>query len=47
MTTCGVLLAAGLDEVVVVAGAVDLQDAVGDRPVTYVENARWADGIAT
>ena len=39
--------AAGLDEVVVVAGAVDLREAVGDRTVTYVENARWADGIAT
>jgi CTP:molybdopterin cytidylyltransferase MocA len=43
----GEVLAAGLDEVVVVAGAVDLQAAVGDRPVTYVENGRWADGIAT
>ena len=41
------VLGAGLDEVVVVGGAVDLQAVVADRPVTYVENARWADGIAT
>ena len=41
------VLAAGLDEVVVVSGAVDLRPVVGDRPVTYVENAHWSGGIAT
>jgi CTP:molybdopterin cytidylyltransferase MocA len=35
---------AGLDEVVVVTGAVELGDLGG---VTVVQNPRWADGIAT
>lgn len=38
-------LGAGLDEVVVVAGAVDLQGLVDD--VTVLQNPRWADGMAT
>jgi CTP:molybdopterin cytidylyltransferase MocA len=38
-------LDAGLDEVVVVAGAVDLSGL--DLPVTVLDNPRWADGIAT
>ena len=40
-----VALAAGLDEVVVVAGAVDLTAA--ELPVPLLDNPRWADGIAT
>ncbi|MFL6206801.1 MAG: NTP transferase domain-containing protein, partial [Acidimicrobiales bacterium] len=38
-------LAARLDEVVVVSGAVDLT-ALG-LPVAVLENPRWAEGIAT
>jgi molybdenum cofactor cytidylyltransferase len=38
-------LDAGLDEVVVVAGAVDLSAA--ELPVLVLHNPRWADGIAT
>ncbi|MGK2949321.1 MAG: nucleotidyltransferase family protein, partial [Acidimicrobiales bacterium] len=38
-------LQAGLDEVVVVAGAVDLHDLVDD--VTVLQNPRWAEGMAT
>ena len=38
-------VAAGLDEVVVVAGAVDLTGA--GLPVTVLDNPRWSDGIAT
>lgn len=40
-----VALEAGLDEVVVVAGAVDLASL--DLPVAVVDNPRWADGIAS
>lgn len=40
-----VALTAGLDEVVVVAGAVDLGDAA--LPVAVVHNPAWAEGIAT
>ena len=43
----GAVLAAGLDKVIVVTGAADLDDLLGGRPVTVVANARWADGIAT
>jgi molybdenum cofactor cytidylyltransferase len=39
-------LAAGLDETVVVSGAVDLADVV-PAGVTLLHNARWADGQAT
>ena len=38
-------LAAGLDELVVVAGAVDLRDL--DLAVPVLDNPRWAEGIAT
>ena len=38
-------LEAGLDELVVVAGAVDLSGLA--LPVTVLENPRWAEGIAT
>ncbi len=38
-------MAAGLDDVVLVAGAVDLADLVGD--VTVLANPRWAEGLAT
>ena len=38
-------LTAGLDEVVVVAGAVDLASV--DLPVAVLENPRWVEGIAT
>ena len=37
--------AAGLDEVVVVAGAVDLSDS--GLPVLVLDNPRWREGIAT
>ena len=37
--------AAGLDEVIVVAGAVDLGSV--ELPVTVLRNPRWADGIAS
>jgi molybdenum cofactor cytidylyltransferase len=40
-------LGAGLDEVLVVSGAVDLAGALADLPVRLVHNPRWADGIAT
>ena len=40
-----VALAAGLDEVVVVAGAVDL--GATSLPVALLDNPAWADGIAT
>ncbi len=40
-----VALQAGLDEVVVVAGAVDLSPLA--LPVAVLHNPRWADGIAT
>jgi CTP:molybdopterin cytidylyltransferase MocA len=43
----GAVLAAGLDEVVVVTGAVDLTDLLAGRAVTQVVNDRWSDGIAT
>ncbi|MFN8051065.1 MAG: DUF501 domain-containing protein [Acidimicrobiales bacterium] len=50
-TVIGAALAAasgaGLDEVIVVDGAVDLSSVVGDRAVTLVHNARWAEGQAT
>jgi CTP:molybdopterin cytidylyltransferase MocA len=42
----GAALEAGLDETVVVSGAVDLSAAVPDS-VTLLENEGWADGIAT
>ena len=40
---------AGLDETIVVAGAVDLRDALGPSlaHVTLLVNDRWADGMAT
>ena len=38
--------AAGLDETIVVTGAVDLRDVLGDA-VTIVNNERWAEGQAT
>jgi|SRR5688500_13835450 len=40
-----VALDAGLDEVVVVAGAVDLSSLA--LPVAVLDNPRWAEGIAT
>lgn len=40
------VLEAGLDEVVLVDGAVDLTDRQSDL-VTVVHNPRWAEGIAT
>ena len=41
------VLAAGLGPVVVVQGAVDLADVLGDRDVRLVDSERWADGQAT
>jgi CTP:molybdopterin cytidylyltransferase MocA len=41
------VLGAGFDDVVVVTGAIDLDAAIGDRPVRRVVNDRWAEGIAT
>ncbi|MBV9952903.1 MAG: nucleotidyltransferase family protein [Acidimicrobiia bacterium] len=41
------VLAAGFDQVVVVTGAVDLDELLVGRPVERVVNERWADGIAT
>ena len=38
-------IGAGLDEVVVIGGAVDLSSL--DLPVPVLSNARWAEGIAT
>lgn len=38
---------AELDETIVVTGAVDLRDLVGDRAVTVLDNPRWAEGMAT
>jgi CTP:molybdopterin cytidylyltransferase MocA len=39
-------LAAGLDETIVVAGAIDLGGVLPES-VTVIENARWAEGQAT
>lgn len=39
-------LGAGLDEVILVDGAVDLSDRAGPG-ITVLHNPRWADGIAT
>jgi CTP:molybdopterin cytidylyltransferase MocA len=39
--------AAGLDRVVVVTGAVDLDDVLAARPVTAVANPAWEQGIAS
>lgn len=40
-------LAAGLDETVVVTGAVDLDDVLAPLPVTVLRNPSWRRGIAT
>lgn len=43
----GAAIAAGLDDVLLVTGAVELASVVSAHPVTVVENPAWADGIAT
>lgn len=40
-------LAAGLDETVVVTGAVDLDDVLAPLPVTVLRNEAWERGLAT
>jgi CTP:molybdopterin cytidylyltransferase MocA len=42
-----VAVAARLDEVVLVTGAVDLADEAATRPVTLLVNEGWSGGIAT
>jgi molybdenum cofactor cytidylyltransferase len=40
-------LGAGLDETIVVTGAVDLSSALPEGEVTVLENERWSEGLAS
>lgn len=41
------VVAAGLDEVIVISGSVDLAAEAARWPITIVENHRWSEGLAT